>query len=224
MKYDHIISEVMSRQWAILPEKMRVISSLLALRASGKILTEEEDDQAHWSGETAFRTSSCWRCRSDSGLRRDFPPHEHDERHERRYFAVRRNAMARVPWRLADPAFSSASAIVVLTVRDAAGNVVARAGSRPWRWASSVRGASGPRGPPAATPCKVAPSTWRACDSSPRAAPRSSCAGPRRRSRPLDPRGADAGRAAGPALAPPALPRGADATAAGPSSRPSATK
>jgi len=39
---------------------------------------------------------------------------------------VRRGAMARVPWRLEDPAFSSASAIVLLTVRDVAGNVVAR--------------------------------------------------------------------------------------------------
>jgi hypothetical protein len=40
--------------------------------------------------------------------------------------AVRRGAVARVPWRLEDPAFSSASAIVVLTVRDAAGDVVAQ--------------------------------------------------------------------------------------------------
>ena len=38
---------------------------------------------------------------------------------------VRRGATARVHWRLTDPAFSSASAIVVLTMRDAGGGVVA---------------------------------------------------------------------------------------------------
>ena len=39
---------------------------------------------------------------------------------------VRSGATARVRWRLTDPAFSSASAIVVLTVRDDGGGVVAR--------------------------------------------------------------------------------------------------
>ena len=39
---------------------------------------------------------------------------------------VRRGATAEVRWRLTDPAFSSASAIVVLTVRDDGGGVVAR--------------------------------------------------------------------------------------------------
>ena len=39
---------------------------------------------------------------------------------------VRRGATAKVRWRLTDPAFSSASAIVVLTVRDGGGGVVAR--------------------------------------------------------------------------------------------------
>ncbi len=39
--------------------------------------------------------------------------------------AVRRGATAKVRWRLSDPAFSSASAIVVLTLRDSAGGVVA---------------------------------------------------------------------------------------------------
>ncbi len=39
---------------------------------------------------------------------------------------MRRGATARVRWRLSDPAFSSASAIVVLSVRDAGGRVVAR--------------------------------------------------------------------------------------------------
>ena len=39
---------------------------------------------------------------------------------------VRRGVAAKVRWRLTDPAFSSASAIVVLTVRDAGGAVVAQ--------------------------------------------------------------------------------------------------
>ncbi len=39
---------------------------------------------------------------------------------------VRRGATVRVRWRLSDPAFSSASAIVVLTVRDGGGGVVAK--------------------------------------------------------------------------------------------------
>jgi HK97 family phage major capsid protein len=42
MKYAHIISEVLQTPWAILDSKFSAIEQLLALRASGDVLTEEE--------------------------------------------------------------------------------------------------------------------------------------------------------------------------------------
>ena len=39
---------------------------------------------------------------------------------------VRRGATATIRWQLHDPAFSSASAVIELSVRDSSGNVVAR--------------------------------------------------------------------------------------------------
>ena len=42
MKYQHIISAVCNQPWAILPEKMRAISAMLAFQASGGKLTEEQ--------------------------------------------------------------------------------------------------------------------------------------------------------------------------------------
>lgn len=42
MKYQRIVAEVFHKPWAILPEKLRIISELVALRASGKVLTAEE--------------------------------------------------------------------------------------------------------------------------------------------------------------------------------------
>ncbi|MGO9641505.1 MAG: S49 family peptidase [Candidatus Acidiferrales bacterium] len=42
MKYEHIVAEVFRKPWAILPEKFAVIAQLVALRASGARLTEDE--------------------------------------------------------------------------------------------------------------------------------------------------------------------------------------
>ena len=42
MKYELILRTVLSEPWAVLPEKMAVISELLALRAAGRDLTEAE--------------------------------------------------------------------------------------------------------------------------------------------------------------------------------------
>lgn len=42
MKYEYIVLEVFRKPWAILPEKFAVIAQLVALRASGGRLTEEE--------------------------------------------------------------------------------------------------------------------------------------------------------------------------------------
>lgn len=42
MKYQHIVTEVFRKPWAILPEKLEVITQLVALRASGQRLTEDE--------------------------------------------------------------------------------------------------------------------------------------------------------------------------------------
>jgi signal peptide peptidase SppA len=42
MKYEYIIAEVFRKPWAILPEKLTVISQIVALRASGGRLSEEE--------------------------------------------------------------------------------------------------------------------------------------------------------------------------------------
>jgi capsid assembly protease len=42
MKYEYVIVEVFRKPWAILPEKFAVIAQLVALRASGGRLTEEE--------------------------------------------------------------------------------------------------------------------------------------------------------------------------------------
>lgn len=42
MKYAHIVNEIFRKPWAILPEKLHVMAELVALRASGEKLTEEE--------------------------------------------------------------------------------------------------------------------------------------------------------------------------------------
>jgi signal peptide peptidase SppA len=42
MKYEHILTEVFRKPWAILPERFRVIAELVAMRAAGGRLTEEE--------------------------------------------------------------------------------------------------------------------------------------------------------------------------------------
>lgn len=42
MKYEHIVTEVFRKPWAILPEKLELIAQLVALRASGERLSEEE--------------------------------------------------------------------------------------------------------------------------------------------------------------------------------------
>jgi signal peptide peptidase SppA len=42
MKYEHIVGEVFGKPWAILPEKLKVIAHLVALRASGSRLSEDE--------------------------------------------------------------------------------------------------------------------------------------------------------------------------------------
>ena len=42
MKYEHIVSAVYGQPWAILPTKLAVILDLLAFRAAGNVLTEEE--------------------------------------------------------------------------------------------------------------------------------------------------------------------------------------
>jgi signal peptide peptidase SppA len=42
MKYERIVSEVFRKPWAILPERLRMITELITLRASGKVLTAEE--------------------------------------------------------------------------------------------------------------------------------------------------------------------------------------
>ncbi len=42
MKYEHIVSAVYEQPWAILPTKLAVILDLLAFRAAGNVLTEEE--------------------------------------------------------------------------------------------------------------------------------------------------------------------------------------
>lgn len=42
MKYERIFSEVFRKPWAILPEKMQVITDLVALRAAGQVLSDEE--------------------------------------------------------------------------------------------------------------------------------------------------------------------------------------
>lgn len=42
MRYEHVIAEVFRKPWAILPEKLQVIAELVALRASGGRLSEEE--------------------------------------------------------------------------------------------------------------------------------------------------------------------------------------
>ena len=42
MKYRHICAEVFNKPWAILPEKLGIIAVLIALRAAGEKLTEEQ--------------------------------------------------------------------------------------------------------------------------------------------------------------------------------------
>jgi signal peptide peptidase SppA len=42
MKYRHICAEVFNKPWAILPEKLGIIAELIALRAAGEKLTEEQ--------------------------------------------------------------------------------------------------------------------------------------------------------------------------------------
>lgn len=42
MKYQHVLSEVFLKPWAILPEKFAVISEIVKSRASGETLTEKE--------------------------------------------------------------------------------------------------------------------------------------------------------------------------------------
>jgi signal peptide peptidase SppA len=42
MKYAHIVNEIFRKPWAILPEKLHVMAELVALRASGEKLSEEE--------------------------------------------------------------------------------------------------------------------------------------------------------------------------------------
>lgn len=42
MKYTHIVNEIFRKPWAILPEKLNVMAELIALRASGEKLSEEE--------------------------------------------------------------------------------------------------------------------------------------------------------------------------------------
>jgi ClpP class serine protease len=42
MKYHHVVGEVFRKPWAILPEKLDLIAELVALRASGGKLSEEE--------------------------------------------------------------------------------------------------------------------------------------------------------------------------------------
>lgn len=42
MKYAHIVTEVFRKPWAILPDKLELIAQLVALRASGGKLSEEE--------------------------------------------------------------------------------------------------------------------------------------------------------------------------------------
>jgi len=42
MRYEHVMAEVFRKPWAILPEKLQVIAELMALRASGGRLSEEE--------------------------------------------------------------------------------------------------------------------------------------------------------------------------------------
>jgi signal peptide peptidase SppA len=42
MKYEYVVAEVFGKPWAILPEKLKVITELVALRASGQRLSEEE--------------------------------------------------------------------------------------------------------------------------------------------------------------------------------------
>jgi signal peptide peptidase SppA len=42
VKYSHIVAEVFGKPWAIHPDKLRVITELVALRASGEILSEEQ--------------------------------------------------------------------------------------------------------------------------------------------------------------------------------------
>lgn len=42
MKYERIVSEVYRKPWAILPGKLHAIAELIALRASGQVLTAEE--------------------------------------------------------------------------------------------------------------------------------------------------------------------------------------
>jgi capsid assembly protease len=42
MKYEHVVAEVFRKPWAMLPEKFAVVAKIVALRASGARLTEDE--------------------------------------------------------------------------------------------------------------------------------------------------------------------------------------
>jgi signal peptide peptidase SppA len=42
MKYQHVFNEVFQKPWAILPDKFHTITALIAMRASGEKLTQEE--------------------------------------------------------------------------------------------------------------------------------------------------------------------------------------